>query len=280
MAGSQGMMRSKFGASEMRLNMLDTFAPLEYPVTVYRDVWDVRQTAEYDTIADLVESGRWPEALNFIGEHHYLINAARPRSRPLEADDADLVQDEAVKTLLWTPLHWAAVDDRAGIEVILKLLHFGSLKCLKTGLGETAHDIAVRMGRPANIVTLLEEPDVVMENMKVIETVEAAVHRIIQERAGDRLRATGAQLPQLAVLWEMSNECGESLLYPVYGMRGGFSLDLDHEDNSVTVVGWSRGEGEHGGEVRHCIDREGGVKAITDILENLSVATEDVGVET
>ena len=46
------------------------------------------------------------------------------------------------------------------------------------------------------------------------------------------------------------------------------------------MVGWSRGEGEHGGEVRHCIDREGGVKAITDILENLSVATEDVGVET
>ena len=59
---------------------------------------------------------------------------------------------------------------------------------------------------------------------------------------------------------------GESLLYPVYGMRGGFSLDLDHEvcreirrghmtgldfqDNSVTVVGWSRGEGEHGREVK------------------------------
>ena len=43
MAGSQGMMRSKFGASEMRLNMLDTFVPLEYPVTVYRDVWDARQ---------------------------------------------------------------------------------------------------------------------------------------------------------------------------------------------------------------------------------------------
>ena len=60
-----------------------------------------------------------------------------------------------------------------------------------------------------NIVTLLEEPDVVTENREVIETVEEAVHKIIQERAGDRLRATGAQLPQLAVLWEMSNECGE-----------------------------------------------------------------------
>ena len=35
---------------------------------------------------------------------------------------------------------------------------------------------------------------------------------------------------------------GESLLYPVYGMRGGFSLDLDHEVGwmmaQVTLLGW------------------------------------------
>ena len=96
-----------------------------------------------------------------------------------------------------------------GVDVILKLLHFGSLKCLKTGLGETAHDIAVRKERSMNIVSLLEEPDVVTENREVIETVQEAVHKIIQERAGDRLIVTGALLPQLAVLWEMSNECGE-----------------------------------------------------------------------
>ena len=42
-----------------------------------------------------------------------------------------------------------------GVDVILKLLHFGSLKCLRTGLGETAHDIAVRKERSMNIVTLL-----------------------------------------------------------------------------------------------------------------------------
>ena len=47
-------------------------------------------------------------------EHHHLINATRLRSRPLEAGDTDLAQDEADKTLLWTPLHWAAGDDRAG----------------------------------------------------------------------------------------------------------------------------------------------------------------------
>ena len=32
----------------------------------------------------------------------------------METGDADLDQDETDKTLLWTPLHWAASDDRAG----------------------------------------------------------------------------------------------------------------------------------------------------------------------
>ena len=55
---------------------------------------------------------------------------------------------------------------------------------------------------------------------------------------------------------------GESILYPVYGMRGGFCLDLDHEDNSLTMVGWSRSEGEGGGEVRHIIDSDGHVQVM------------------
>ena len=54
MAGSQGMMRSKCGASEMRLNMLDTFVPLEYPVTVYRDVWDARQVRAVNILKMIV----------------------------------------------------------------------------------------------------------------------------------------------------------------------------------------------------------------------------------
>ena len=37
-------------------------------------------------------------------------------------------------------------------------------------------------------------------------------------------------LAQVQILWEVSNQCGESLMVPVLGMRGGFSLDLDLED--------------------------------------------------
>ena len=46
-------------------------------------------------------------------------------------------------------------------------------------------------------------------------------------------------------------------MFPVLGMRGGYSLDLDHEDNSLVLVGWSRTEGEE--EVRHAISNMGHV---------------------
>ena len=50
-------------------------------------------------------------------------------------------------------------------------------------------------------------------------------------------------------------------MLPVLGMRGGYSLDLDHEDNSLLVVGWSRAEGEE--EVRHTISSSGHVTKLS-----------------
>ena len=54
---------------------------------------------------------------------------------------------------------------------------------------------------------------------------------------------------------------GETVMLPVLGMRGGFSLDLDHEDNSLLLVGWSRTEGEE--EVRHAISNTGHVTKLS-----------------
>ena len=51
--------RCKFGASELRLNMLDPCLPLEYPVNVYKDVFDPREAAEYEHLASLAERGEW-----------------------------------------------------------------------------------------------------------------------------------------------------------------------------------------------------------------------------
>ena len=50
-------------------------------------------------------------------------------------------------------------------------------------------------------------------------------------------------------------------MLPVLGMRGGYSLDLDHEDNSLLLVGWSRTEGEE--EVRHAISNTGHVTKLS-----------------
>ena len=94
--------------------------------------------------------------------------------------------------------------------VIIKLLHFGALKSLKTGLGETAHDIAARKGRAPDILALLEEPHNVTENREAIENIEEAVHKIMEERVGDKIMENGQEFPQLQILWEMSNECGKT----------------------------------------------------------------------
>ena len=60
-------MSSKFGASEMRLDLLDPCVPLEYPVNVYSDVFDRRQAVQYNKLAGLLETAAWSEALQFIG---------------------------------------------------------------------------------------------------------------------------------------------------------------------------------------------------------------------
>ena len=196
----------------MRLNMLDPCLPLEYPVNVYSDVFDGGQVAQYSHLSSLAEKEDWEAALSYISDHQNLINTARLRPRPrsgeLEEEEEQQEEEGESKTFLWTALHWAARSDTAGRLVILKLLQFGALKSLRTGLGETAHDIAVRKQRPAEILALLKEPEPVRLNKEAIENIEEAVHRIIQERVGDKILETGMQLPQMQILWEMSNECG------------------------------------------------------------------------
>ena len=54
-------------------------------------------------------------------------------------------------------------------------------------------------------------------------------HRFLA-REGVRIWWKCESVAQVQILWEVSNQCGESLMVPVLGMRGGFSLDLDLED--------------------------------------------------
>jgi len=248
----------------MRLNMLDPSLPLEYPVNVFYDVFDKRQAVEYDTLANFTEKGAWEEALHFIEDHHHLINTSRLQRRPKEGDDGS---ESGTKTLLWTPLHWAASSEYAGVDIIERLLHFGALKSLETGLGETAYDIAVGRNRTNEILELLEVPHAVKENKEAIEKMKEMAQKIIEDRVGDIIKENGMQLPQIQILWEVSNECGESMMYPVLGMRGGYSLDLDVEENKLYIVGWTRADG--GEEIRHVINSKGEAKDISDVLDEL-----------
>ena len=103
-------MRCKFGASELRLNMLDPCLPLEYPVNVYKDVFDPREAAEYEHLASLAERGEWEAVLRYVEDHHNLINTARLRRRPGPEEE----EESQSKTFLWTVLHWAASSLTAG----------------------------------------------------------------------------------------------------------------------------------------------------------------------
>ena len=189
----------------MRLNLLDPSLPLEYPVNVFYDVFDKRQALEYDTLANFTEKGAWEEALHFIEDHHHLINTSRLRTRPKEGEDAE----NESKTFLWTPLHWAASSEDAGLDIIERLLHFGALKSLETAIGETAHDIAFGRNRPNEILEALEVPYSVKKNKEAIEKIREVAHTIIEDRVGDIITENGMQLPQIQILWEVSNECGE-----------------------------------------------------------------------
>ena len=122
----------------------------------------------------------------------------------LQEEDCD-----QVKTLLWTALHWAAASDQVGLQEIQTLLHFGALKSLKTGMDETPYDIAVRKNRPVEILAELQLPPAVTENKEVIENIKTVAHKIIEERVGDKIKENGMQLPQIQILWEISNECGK-----------------------------------------------------------------------
>ena len=104
----------------MRLNMLDPCLPLEYPVTVYVDVFEGRQAAEYEELASLAERGEWEAVLRYVEDHHNLINTSRLRRRPTGGQEGEEEEQGESKTFLWTVLHWAASSETAGERIVVR----------------------------------------------------------------------------------------------------------------------------------------------------------------
>ena len=121
---SLAVARAKFGASEVRLNLLEPSLPLEYPLNVYSDTLEGRQEAEYERVSSLAGAGQWAELGRYLEDHPHLINTARLRARP--GAEAEAGDSEDNKTFLWTPLHWAASLETAG-GTDLYLLLLGSI---------------------------------------------------------------------------------------------------------------------------------------------------------
>ena len=119
---SLAVARAKFGASEVRLNLLEPSLPLEYPLNVYADTLDGRQEAEYERVSSLAGAGQWAELRLYLEDHPHLINTARLRARPGAEAEAGAGDSEDNKTFLWTPLHWAAsLDTAGGVNLYLPL---------------------------------------------------------------------------------------------------------------------------------------------------------------
>ena len=117
---SLAVARAKFGASEVRLNLLEPSLPLEYPLNVYSDTLDSRQEAEYEQVSSLAGAGQWAELRLYLEDHPHLINTARLRARP--GAEAGAGDSEDNKTFLWTPLHWAAsLDTAGGLDLFLHI---------------------------------------------------------------------------------------------------------------------------------------------------------------
>ena len=209
----------------------------QYPINTFCKVFNERVSKNNKTISDLTYSYAWPNVIEELKNSPDMVNTCRyPKNN-----------SETAK--LYTPLHQAA-NGRARKEVFEELLKLGASKTLKTEKGETAYDIAKRLGMSEDILKLIEVPEEVIKNQEEIQKMEKGLHEVIKGRVGELITKNGQSLPQLAYLYEFGQ-----FYYPVPGMYGGFSVSK-HE-KGIQSESWIRvcgGSGE-----RHVVDRSGNV---------------------
>lgn len=211
---------------------------MEYPLNVYTSVYTDHVVKANKSISNLSYAYDWPNLIKEVKENPNMVNTCRfPQNSSSEP------------AKLYTPLH-QAVNGKASKEVIKELLKLGASKTLKTAKGETACDIAKRLGSEEEILKLLEVPKEIREKQDEIQKLETGLHSVILGRAKDLITKNGQALPQVGYLYEF----GE-FWYPVPGMYGGFSV-TKHE-KGIEASSWCRVVGGSG--QRHLIDKEGNV---------------------
>lgn len=210
---------------------------MQYPINVYRSVFTDNIAQANKRISELSYSYAWPNVIEEIQSFPDMVNTCK------------FPTNNSEPAKLYTPLHQAA-NGRAQKNVFEELLKLGASKTLKTAKGETAYDIAKRLGMSEDILKLIEVPEEVTKNYEEIQKMEKGLHDVIKERVESLITKNGQTLPQLAYLYEF----GE-FYYPVPGMYGGFSVS--RHEKGIQAESWIRVCGGSG--QRHVIDRNGNV---------------------
>ena len=153
-----------------------------------------------------------------------------------------------------TVLHEAALQS-CSKEIFDKLLSFGASKSLKTNDGETAYDIAKRLGLNGDILHILSFPSDIMKNEDSMIKMQTALHRLMRDRVAHLLDKEKVHMPQLAYFYEFGK-----LHFEVPGWCGGFHLE-EHK-NGIQVESMNRACG--GSEERHIITFSGKVELIAE----------------
>jgi hypothetical protein len=207
-------------------------------------IWDgVRLSATIDgewlearvAVASAAHDHEWPRLVELLTAHPELINSSRPDGWSLYA-----------------PLHQAA-HGGATVECVVKLIAMGAWRTLRTARGERPVDIAVRRGH-SHLRRALEPVLLHTVPAETLTAIQVNFHEVIRMRAGQLCIEHQLRLPELEPLLEIPRA---PVWFPVPGMYGGFSYELEEagERSCLVVESWCRvveGSGQ-----RHIISAAG-----------------------
>lgn len=177
-------------------------------------------------LADASKSGDWATMIGILSEYPDYVNSGRPGGASL-----------------FTPLHQVAYSG-APVEIAQRLIDLGAFRTIENARGERPVDVADLKGH-RHLHDILKPVLYHHVPEDVLKKIQANFHTVIRGRIDSELPNHNLRLPELAPLLELREP---SVWFPVPGMYGGFSYELDTagEEAKLMVSSWSRVVGGSG----------------------------------
>lgn len=177
-------------------------------------------------LADAARHANWPRVFEILSEGQEQVNTSR-----LDGSS------------WYTPLHQAAWHG-ASVGVVRHLIRLGAWRTLRNARGERAFDVAQRRGH-RHLLHALAPRYKHHVPQEVLLTIQAHFHTVIYGRCQDLVERHRLRLPELEPLLELDRP---QMWFPVLGMYGGFSYELESEGDQAKLVSdsWSRVVGGSG----------------------------------